>query len=136
MKREAAVEAGLFDETLRRLQDFDFLIRVSEFANCASTDQVLWVKYWDANAISAQDNMIAANVELVRRHPEYLQNRRLPAGARLCAAPVAVAAAQARAIVGGVARDIGNLSNAFGGREAARLAFGRSCGRGPAYRRC
>ena len=74
VKREAALKAGLFDETLRRLQDFDFLIRVSEIANCASTDEVLWVKYWDADAISAQDNMIAANVELVRRHPEYLRN--------------------------------------------------------------
>jgi glycosyltransferase involved in cell wall biosynthesis len=73
VKREIALEAGLFDETLRRLQDFDFLIRVSELANCASTDEVLWVKYWDANAISAQDTLIAANVELVRRHPEYLR---------------------------------------------------------------
>ena len=72
VKRDVALKA-MFDETLRRLQDFDFLIRVSEFANCASTDEVLWVKYWDANAISAQDNMIPANVELVRRHPEYLR---------------------------------------------------------------
>src|SRR5205814_3498136 len=35
VKREAARRAP-FDETLRRLQDFDFLIRVSEFANCAA----------------------------------------------------------------------------------------------------
>ena len=74
VKREVALRVS-FDETLRRLQDFDFLIRVSEFANCASTDQVLWVKYWDAGAISAQDNMIPANIELVRRHPEYLSVR-------------------------------------------------------------
>ena len=66
VKRAVALKA-MFDETLRRLQDFDFLIRVSEFANCASIDEVLWGKYRDANAISAQDNMIAANVELVRR---------------------------------------------------------------------
>ncbi|MEO8455700.1 MAG: glycosyltransferase, partial [Sphingomicrobium sp.] len=75
VKRDTILRAGLFDETLRRLQDFDFLIRVSQFANCASTDQVLWVKYWDAGAISAQDNMIPANIELVRRHPEYLSVR-------------------------------------------------------------
>ena len=60
VRREIALEAGLFDETLRRLQDFDFLIRVSEMANCASTDEVLWVKYWDAGSISAQDDMIPA----------------------------------------------------------------------------
>src|SRR5205814_5857417 len=35
VKRDAALRAP-FDETLRRLQDFDFLIRVSEFANCAA----------------------------------------------------------------------------------------------------
>ena len=78
----------MFDETLRRLQDFDFLIRVSEFANCASTDQVLWVKYWDADAISAQDNMISANVELVRRHPEYLRTPPIaPASPMRCVCP-------------------------------------------------
>ena len=67
VKRDTVLRV-MFDETLRRLQDFDFLIRVSEFANCAATDQVLWIKYWDAGAISAEDNMISANIELVRRH--------------------------------------------------------------------
>ena len=122
VKRDAAVKAGLFDETLRRLQDFDFLIRVSKFANCASTDQVLWVKYWDANAISAQDNMIAANVELVRRHPEYL---RTPAYRPGLAYALRLSAWRRikRGDVAGVARDIRTLSEAFGGREAARLTF-------------
>ena len=49
--RRGAIMSVMFDETLRRLQDFDFLIRASETVNCASTDAVLWVKYWDANAI-------------------------------------------------------------------------------------
>ena len=118
VKREAVLRAP-FDETLRRLQDFDFLIRVSEFANCASTDQVLWVKTWDAGAISAEDNMIPANIELIRRHPEYLSVcdyrpglayilrlsrwRRLKKGD-----PV------------GILRDICNLRDAFGPREATR----------------
>jgi glycosyltransferase involved in cell wall biosynthesis len=122
VKRDIALEAGLFDETLRRLQDFDFLIRVSEIANCASTDEVLWVKYWDANAISAQDNMILANVELVRRHPEYLRTQayrpglayalRLSAWRRIKHGDIA-----------GVARDIRNLASAFGSGQAARLAW-------------
>ena len=121
VKRPIALET-MFDETLRRLQDFDFLIRASEFANCAATDEVLWVKYWDAAAISAQDNMIPANVELVRRHPEYLRIAsyrpglayalRLSAWRRLKHGDLA-----------GIARDLRDLATAFGGGEAARLAW-------------
>jgi glycosyltransferase involved in cell wall biosynthesis len=122
VRRQIVIEAGLFDETLRRLQDFDFLIRVSEMANCASTDRVLWVKYWDAGAISAQDNMIPANVELVRRHPEYLRN---PAYRPGLAYALRLSAWRRikRGDIGGIARDMRALGDAFGGREAARLAW-------------
>ena len=122
VKRQIAIEAGLFDETLRRLQDFDFLIRVSEMANCASTDRVLWVKYWDAGAISAQDNMIPANVELVRRHLEYLRN---PAYRPGLAYALRLSAWRRikRGDIGGIARDMRSLGDAFGRREAARLAW-------------
>jgi glycosyltransferase involved in cell wall biosynthesis len=122
VKREIALEAGLFDETLRRLQDFDFLIRVSELANCASTDEVLWVKYWDANAISAQDNMIAANVELVRRHPEYLRNAAYRPGLAY-ALRLSAWRKLKRGDLGGVVRDVRSLAEAFGGGEAARLSW-------------
>jgi glycosyltransferase involved in cell wall biosynthesis len=122
VKREIALEAGLFDETLRRLQDFDFLIRVSELANCASTDEVLWVKYWDANAISAQDNMIAANVELVRRHPEYLRNAAYRPGLAY-ALRLSAWRKLKRGDVGGIARDVRRLAEAFGTGEAARLSW-------------
>ena len=122
VKRDIALAAGLFDETLRRLQDFDFLIRVSELANCASTDQVLWVKYWDAAAISAQDNMIPANVELVRRHPEYLAERTYRPGLAY-ALRLSLWRRMKRGDLGGMSRDIGSLASAFGSREAARLTW-------------
>ena len=122
VRREIALEAGLFDETLRRLQDFDFLIRVSEIANCASTDEVLWVKYWDAGAISAQDNMIPANVELVRRHPEYLRSREFRPGLAY-ALRLSAWRRLKRGDFGGIVRDLRNLADAFGGREARRLAW-------------
>jgi glycosyltransferase involved in cell wall biosynthesis len=122
VKREVAIAAGLFDETLRRLQDFDFLIRVSGLANCASTDQVLWVKYWDANAISAQDNMIPANVELVRRHPEYLTTRAYRPGLAY-ALRLSAWRRVKKGDVSGIVRDIRNLKDAFGAREAARLSW-------------
>lgn len=122
VRRDAALKAGMFDESLRRLQDFDFLIRVSEFASCASTDKVLWVKYWDAGAISAQDNMIPANVELVRRHPEYLRTPAYRPGLAY-ALRLSTWRRLKRGDIAGIARDIRNLADAFGGREAARLSL-------------
>jgi hypothetical protein len=113
---------AMFDETLRRLLDFDFLIRVSDFANCASTDEVLWVKYWDANAISAQDNLIAANVELVRRHPEYLGTASYRPGLAYALRLSAWRRIE-KGDLGGILRDLRGLSDAFGRAEAARLAF-------------
>lgn len=121
VRREVAIKAP-FDETLRRLQDFDFLIRASEFANCASTDEILWVKYWDANAISAQDNMIPANVELVRRHPEYLRTREYRPGLAY-ALRLSAWRRMKKGDIGGIVRDLRNLGAAFGAGEAARLSL-------------
>jgi glycosyltransferase involved in cell wall biosynthesis len=121
-RKEAIIRAGMFDETLRRLQDFDFLIRASEVANCASTDAVLWVKYWDANAISAQDNMIPANVELVRRHPEYLSTRAYRPGLAYVLR-LSLWRRLKKGKLGAAARDVRQLARAFGKREAARLLF-------------
>ena len=122
VKREIALKAGSFDETLRRLQDFDFLIRVSEIANCVATDAVLWVKYWDANAISAQDNMIPANVELVRRHPEYLRTAAYRPGLAY-ALRLSAWRRLKRGDLAGIARDVRDLASAFGSGEAARLSW-------------
>jgi glycosyltransferase involved in cell wall biosynthesis len=110
----------MFDETLRRLQDFDFLIRASKFANCASTDAVLWVKYWDANAISAQDNMISANVELVRRHPEYLSVREYRPGLAYVLR-LSLWRRLKKADLAGAVRDVKQLAHAFGSASTARL---------------
>ena len=120
--RRDAMLSVMFDETLRRLQDFDFLIRVSEVANCASTDAVLWVKYWDANAISIQDNMIPANVELVRRHPEYLRERDYRPGLAYILR-LSLWRRLKKANLAGAARDVRQLAKAFGAGEAARLLW-------------
>jgi glycosyltransferase involved in cell wall biosynthesis len=119
IRRETA-QRVMFDESLRRLQDFDFLIRASESANCASTDRVLWVKYWDANAISAQDNMIPANIELVRHHPEYLTVRDYRPGVAYILR-LSLWRRLKKGDPAGMLRDIRTLRQAFGGREAAKL---------------
>ena len=112
----------MFDESLRRLQDFDFLIRASKVAECASTDAVLWEKYWDPRAISIQDNMIAANVELVRRHPEYLKTREYRPGLAYILR-LSLWRRIKRANFGGAVRDIRQFADAFGNRDTARLLF-------------
>jgi glycosyltransferase involved in cell wall biosynthesis len=120
--RRDSILSVLFDETLRRLQDFDFLIRASEKMECASSDAVLWVKYWDANAISGQDNMIPANVELVRRHPEYLSIREYRPGLAYILR-LSLWRRLKKANFGGAVRDVRQLATAFGAGEAARLLF-------------
>jgi hypothetical protein len=119
VKREVMLRV-MFDESLRRLQDFDFLIRASAVANCASTDAVLWLKYWDANAISAQDNLIPANVELVRRHPEYLRQSKYRPGLAYILR-LSLWRRLRRADATGAVRDVKQLAHAFGSEEAARL---------------
>jgi len=121
VRRETILRV-MFDETLRRLQDFDFLIRASEVANCGSTDQVLWVKYWDANAISIQDNMIPANVELVRRHPEYLGVSDYRPGLAYILR-LSLWRRLKKANIGGAVNDVKQLAKAFGSGQAARLLF-------------
>ena len=127
-RKDAIERAGMFDETLRRLQDFDFLIRASEVANCASTDEVLWIKYWDANAISAQDNMIPANVELVRRHPEYLRTKAYRPGLAYVLR-LSLWRRLKKGKLAGAARDVRQLAQAFGRRQVAQLLFEACCPR-------
>jgi glycosyltransferase involved in cell wall biosynthesis len=119
VRREVALKAP-FDETLKRLQDFDFLIRASKFANCASTDEVLWEKYWDAGAISAQDTFIPANIELIRRHPEYLDQAEYRPGLGY-ALRLSLWRKLKKGDPAGVLKDIGDLKRAFGSRKTLSL---------------
>jgi glycosyltransferase involved in cell wall biosynthesis len=72
VKRAAAIRAGMFAEELKQRQDFDFLIRLTERANCASTDEILWVKTWAPDRITNRCRFIRSTLELVRRHPQYV----------------------------------------------------------------
>lgn len=80
-RRDAAVRAGLFDETLKRRQDFDFIVRLAEVARCASTNRILWVKTNSPDAISANiDSFPAAILAFHDRHPAYLDHPQYRAG--------------------------------------------------------
>jgi glycosyltransferase involved in cell wall biosynthesis len=73
-RRKALTDVGLFDDTLTRRQDMDLLLRLAQDHRCASTDEVLWVKHWTADAISSKHNtFLPATIEICQRHPEYLE---------------------------------------------------------------
>jgi glycosyltransferase involved in cell wall biosynthesis len=71
VKRDAAIRAGLFAEDIKQRQDLDFLIRLTECASCASTDEILWVKTWSPDRITSRHRFAASTLELVRRHPQF-----------------------------------------------------------------
>lgn len=70
---EALIAAGLFDETLKRRQDMDLILRLTRCARCAATSEILWTKRWSADSISAkQETFATAVIEMCERHPDYL----------------------------------------------------------------
>jgi glycosyltransferase involved in cell wall biosynthesis len=74
-RREVILAAGLFDEDLRRRQDFDFILRLAKVAQIATTDELLWVKTYSADTISGSPgNFVKSTLDFYRRHPEYYAN--------------------------------------------------------------
>lgn len=72
VRREAAVRAGLFDESLRRRQDYDFILRVARVGRLASRNESNWVKTSSSDAITADlDRSLEAITALWDRHPEH-----------------------------------------------------------------
>lgn len=72
VRREAAVAAGLFDEGLKRRQDFDFIVRLAKVGPMALIDETLWVKDYGGDAISAGvAGFMPALLAFLDRHPEY-----------------------------------------------------------------
>lgn len=121
VRRDAAIRAGLFDESLGRLQDFDFLIRVSRIACCAATDATLWVKHESADAISSPGRtLVPSYIELSRRHPELLATSEYQAG--LARDVVRQLGRYLRnGQLGNALGDVGRLGSAFGWRRTATL---------------
>ena len=72
VRRDAAERAGMFDESLHRRQDFDFILRLLKVARCATTDERLWVKTYSAGTISGQlGSFVGSTLTFLERHPEY-----------------------------------------------------------------
>jgi glycosyltransferase involved in cell wall biosynthesis len=76
VRRATLLKAGLFDETLRRRQDMDLLLRLTRAqAKFATTSEVLWTKYWLPQSITAQTaTFLDALIDICERHPDYIRN--------------------------------------------------------------
>ncbi|MEO7634184.1 MAG: glycosyltransferase family 2 protein [Sphingomicrobium sp.] len=117
----AVVRAGLFDEELRRRQDFEFLARAARVAHCAASDRSLWIKRWSPEAISAQSGVyIDATIAVCRKHPEFFADPRFYHGLARD-----VARQMSRLMRGGewraAARDVVRLRREFGTAATVRL---------------
>jgi glycosyltransferase involved in cell wall biosynthesis len=71
-RRDALERAGLFDETLMRLQDRDLLLRLSRHHGALVLPDVDWVKHTSPDSISLpHGGYVEAFAALVARHPTY-----------------------------------------------------------------
>jgi hypothetical protein len=72
---QAALRAGLFDVTLHRRQDFDFLVRLARAAKVISIPTINWLKRYTDDSITANLlGFMGAFNEFWDRHPEYYEN--------------------------------------------------------------
>ena len=120
-RRPALLAAGLFDETLKRRQDFDLVVRLVRAGRAATTDQILWRKHWTEGAITSQRHtFMDAILEMCRRNPAYLT---VPAYRVGVARDLAhhVLKLSRRGEFGLLRRDLGRFADAYGAGFAAYL---------------
>lgn len=121
-RKQALEEVGLFDETLKRRQDMDLILRLARSARCAATPQVLWTKRWSADSISAtQRTFAAAMIEMCERHPDYLTRPEFRNGLTRDLARHFLRLLGA-GHVSTAARDLRRCAGFFGWGQTARLA--------------
>jgi glycosyltransferase involved in cell wall biosynthesis len=120
-RRPALLSAGLFDEPLRRRQDFDLVVRLLRGCRGATTDGVLWRKHWTEGAITSQlHTFMTAILEMCRRNPEYLSTPKYRIGvARALAHHVLRLTAKLEFTLLG--NDLGRFAEAHGAVLTARL---------------
>jgi glycosyltransferase involved in cell wall biosynthesis len=72
-RRQALIEAGMFDESLRRREDMDLLLRLTRRHRCATSDRITWTKHTSPDRLSGRaDTFLAATIDVCIRHPDYL----------------------------------------------------------------
>ncbi len=83
VRRECLDKIGLFDENLPRLQDWDLWLRISKYYRIGFIDETLATVYMSSDAISRDDDMFIAALEIIlgkyiddyRKYPHILAKK-------------------------------------------------------------
>jgi glycosyltransferase involved in cell wall biosynthesis len=120
-RKQALVKVGLFDETLKRRQDMDLVLRLAQHCEIRSISEVLWTKRWTQGAISSKrDTFMTALLEICDRHPRYLTVPEYRRGlARDFARHVFRLAARGEFML--LARELQKFQSAYGAGESVSL---------------
>ena len=74
VKRECFEKAGIFDENLPRLQDWELFIRISKCYLFKCIDEPLVISYFTPRSISAnQEALISAHLYILKKHYDNLK---------------------------------------------------------------
>lgn len=122
--RSAAIRAGLFDERLKRRQDYDFLVRLLRTAKVMSSSQISWLKSYSDDGITRDlTNFMRDFLDFWNRHPQYYSD---PAFRRGFSADLARHCAKllARRRFDLLRRDIGLVRLRIGSAGVARSIIG------------
>jgi len=79
VKKECFKKAGVFDEELPRLQDWELVLRLSKYYEFRCVDEPLVISYYTQNSISANKDALikALNVILTKHFEEFRQDTKL-----------------------------------------------------------
>ena len=79
VKRECLRKAGMFDERLPRLQDWELFIRISKSYEFKCVDEPLVVSYFTPDSISANQDALTKALELIleKHFQDFRSNARL-----------------------------------------------------------
>jgi glycosyltransferase involved in cell wall biosynthesis len=93
VRKKCFEKAGMFDENLPRLQDWELVIRLSKYYDFKCIDKPLMISYYTSNSISSnQDALIIAQKLIlkkyfgdIKKNKKVLANHYLGIGINLCA---------------------------------------------------
>jgi len=79
IRKECFKKAGMFDEKLPRLQDWELVIRLSKYYNFKCIDEPLLVSYYTSDSISANHKALIEALELIltKHYKDFVKHKKI-----------------------------------------------------------